>query len=203
MSQRTEQWHGDRCGSATGSRFKDIPPGKSGKYLKAREDYMFDIIAERLTGEPIIKNIGANGQWGEDIEYYARIAYEAKTGLIVKEVDFIPHPSIEFVGVSPDGYVGDDGGVEIKSRVSTSDHLKTIVTKIVPEEHIPQIQGNMWVTGRQWWDFVSYNPHFPENMRLYIHRVERDEEYIKKLESEIVKFLGEVQTFMQQIPEAA
>lgn len=201
MSQGDQDWHNDRAGSATGSRFKDILPGKSGKYLKAREDYKFDIMAERLTGEPIYKNIGSNGQWGTDIEYYARIAYEAATGFIVKECDFIPHPTIPNVGVSPDGLINIDGGTEIKSRVSTSDHIKTFVTKEIPIEHIPQVQGNMWVTDRKWWDFVSYNPHFPERMRLVTISIERDNEYIANLEKEVVKFLAEVEVFLKQIPE--
>lgn len=200
MTQGDQDWHKARAGSASGSRFKDIMPGKSKKYLKAREDYMFDIMAERLTGEPIYKNIGSYGQWGKDIEYYARIAYEAATGFIVKEAEFIPHPTIDNVGVSPDGLITAAGGVEIKSRVSIADHLRTFITKEIPKEHTPQVQGNIWVTDRNWWDFVSYNPYFPVEMRLVIVRVERDNDYIASLTKEVIKFLSEVDDLLKQIP---
>lgn len=200
MSQGDQDWHNARGGSATGSRFKDILPGKSKKYLKAREDYKFELVAERLTGEPIYKNIGSNGQWGVDIEYYARIAYEAATGFIVRESEFIPHPNIKNAGVSPDGLINTNGGVEIKSRVSIADHLKTFITKEIPEGHIPQVQGSIWVTDREWWDFASYNPYFPEKMRLVIIRIDRDNEYIANLKKEVIKFLSEVDAILKTIP---
>jgi hypothetical protein len=131
-------------------------------------------------------------EWGTATEPFARAAYETQRGLMVDEVGFVPHPITEWVGGSPDGLVGDDGGIEIKCPHNSVVHVETL-TGGMPSEHRAQVQGLLWITGREWWDFISFDPRMPEKMRLYIERVKRDEDYIAKLVDEVTKFLDEVE----------
>lgn len=180
--QRTEEWHQARCGKFTGSRFVDVMARnkKTGEPLKAYHDLIMDIVVERMTQKPIEGPTGYALQWGTDVEPFAREAYELETGLSVVESGFIVHPLHDFAGCSPDGLVGDDGGLEMKCPKSSAIHLERFIEG-VPAEYVPQIQGCMWVTGRQWWDFVSFDPRMPESHQLFVRRVERDESYINKL----------------------
>lgn len=203
MKQRSDEWYLARAGKITGSRFKDILPGKSGKYLKCREDYMFEIVAERLTGESVSKSHGKAGEWGTNVEELAQIMYEVKTGNIAIEAGFSLHPTIALVGVSPDGLIDADGGLEIKCPANSSIHLKTVLTKEMPEEHTAQVQGCMWVTGRKWWDFVSFDPRMPDEFQIYIQRIPRDDNFIATLESEAEAFLEETMEFLNGLSEAA
>jgi hypothetical protein len=130
-------------------------------------------------------------QWGRDAEPFARAAFEADTGLIVSESAFVKHSSIEWVGCSPDGLIGKDTGYESKCPKNSAVHLQTIRDGM-PAEHTAQVQGCMFVTGRENWWFVSFDPRMPEPLRLYKELVKRDENFIAALETEIHKFLLEV-----------
>ena len=118
-------------------------------------------------------------KFGTEHEPWARIAYEARTGNTVLQIGFIPHVEI-MSGCSPDGLIGFDGGIEIKVP-NTATHIDTLLNGM-SREHLPQIQGGMWITGRQWWDFVSFDPRMPERYQLYTWRVQRDDAYIELLE---------------------
>ena len=192
--QGTDAWREERAGKITASMmhvvmlpreraaFKSGPrAGQPKPQLKAMSDYAHMLAAERLTGRPRKQIKAAALQWGKDVEPAAVAAYQAETGVIVTMCGFINHPTIPFVGASPDFLVGDDGGGEIKSPESSEVHLETLLTGL-PPEHIEQIQGGLWVTGRKWWDFVSYHPDFDPELRLYIQRVERDDTFIETLE---------------------
>lgn len=204
MSQGTGDWHRARAGMITASRFGDvIGKGKNGQYLKAREDYLIEIVTERLTGEPIMRSHGVNGEYGKTLEEYARLAFEAETGIMVRESDFIQHPELKSVGCSPDGLISDDSGLEIKCPASSVIHLRTILTDEVPAEHMPQIQGNLWVTNRSLWHFVSYDGRMPAHLRLFHKIVPRDDKYIETLDAEIRTFERDVQAFMAKLPRAA
>lgn len=195
--QRTDTWFADRCGHVTASKFCDVlAVGKTGKPLKAREDYLMRIVIERLTEQPAESVDSYAMAWGRDAEPFARAAFEAETGLIVVESPFVKHPSIQFVGCSPDGLIGKDAGYESKCPKNSAVHLATIRDGM-PEEHKPQVQGCMWVTGRSEWEFISFDPRMPEHLRLYRETIQRDDEYIKRLEAEIVKFLAEVEAEVQ------
>lgn len=197
--QRSADWYKARAGCITASRFKDvIARGKSG-YLKARSDYLMEIVTERLTGEPIMKSWGNSGEYGTSMEDYARLAYEAETGIMVLESDFILHSTLSNVGCSPDGLIGEEGGEETKCPSSSLVHLTTILNDEMPPEHMPQVQGNMACTGRAWWDFVSYDGRMPDYLRLFITRIERDNDYIKNLENEIKKFDKEVSQMIEKL----
>lgn len=201
--QRTDTWHADRCGHVTASKFGDVlAVGKNGKPLKAREDYLMRLVIERLTNEPAESVDSYAMAWGRDAEPFARAAFEAETGLIVVESAFVRHPTIEWVGCSPDGLIGKDSGYESKCPKNSAVHLATIRDGM-PTEHKAQVQGCMWVTGRETWEFVSFDPRMPEHLRLYRETIKRDEEYIAHLEEEIIKFLSEVEAQLQQFRKAA
>jgi len=105
------------------------------------------------------------------------------------------------VGGSPDGFVGDDGGVEIKCPFNAANHLAVFLDGM-PEEHIGQIQGSMWISNRQWWDFVSFHPNMPPGLDLYIQRIPRDQAYIDALEAEVCVCLAEVQALVDKLQAA-
>lgn len=203
MTQGTGAWYRERAGFVTASRFGDVAAkGKNGNYLKAREDYLIEIVTERLTGEPSMRSHGYIGEYGKTLEEYARLAFEAETGFLVRETDFTQHPNIEWVGGSPDGLIGEDGLLEIKCPASSVVHLKTILSGQMLEEHQAQVQGNLWTTGRTWAEFVSYDPRMPEHLRLFHKRNKRDQEFIDELTKEVRKFLDDVEKFIAKLPKA-
>lgn len=215
IDQRTEAWFAERAGKITASRMHDVmlerdrEPFKSGPRKgqpkpppKALTDYAYQLAAERLTGRPRKQIKAAALQWGQDVEPAAVAAYQAETGEIVQLSGFVAHPALPFVGASPDFLVGSDGGGEIKSPESSEVHLETLLTGL-PPEHIEQIQGGLWVTGRQWWDFVSFHPDFPPHLRLYVQRVPRDDNYIQRLETACLQMEADVQAILSEIEQKA
>lgn len=187
MEQRTEDWFKARLGKATASKFNVIMAGD--KYA-GWKNYKADLVIERITGVKTDMYQSAEMQWGTDTEPLARLVYSLMSGNEVKEVGFIEHETLA-AGASPDGLIGEDGGVEFKCP-NTSTHIATLRTRKVPSQYLPQVHGGMWLTGRKWWDFVSFDPRLPENAKIFITRVKRDEEYITKLEEQVTKFLAEV-----------
>ena len=188
MEQRTAEWFAARAGKITASRFKDVLGKlKTGAPSEKRNTYMWEVVLERITKSAAEHFAGTAAQWGEDQEQGGIMAYEAATGAMVEKVGFIVHPDHPNVGGSPDGRIGSEGGVEVKCPFNSIYHLQTIVGGM-PPEHMPQVQGLMWVTGATWWDFVSADPRLPEPYNLYVERVERDEVFIETLEIEVVAF---------------
>lgn len=188
--QGSEAWRKERAGHCTASRFKDVLAKIKTGEAAARRNYRVQLVTERLTGIPSEGYKSAAMQFGLDTEPLARLAYEARTGEIVIETGFLPHGAIDWCGASPDGLIG-DGGVELKCPESHT-HLEWLLDGICPLEHVAQVQGQMSVTGRPWWDFVSYDPRFPKNLQLLIVRVSRDDAYIAELERQVQIFLREV-----------
>lgn len=192
MNQGSQEWLAERAGHVTASRFKDVlARGKSGAESVSRKNYRTQLVTERLTGRPCESFTNAAMEWGTATEPHARAAYETARSLMVDEVGFIRHAVTPWVGASPDGLIGKDGGCEIKCPYQSTVHIETWDCGM-PSEHRAQVQGTLWVTGRKWWDYLSFDPRMPEGLRLYIERIERDEDYIKTLELETVKFLVEV-----------
>jgi hypothetical protein len=193
--QGTDAWRLDRCGRCTSSEFSSVlAKGKEGRM---RLKYLRRILAERLTGKPMETYHNGHMERGHEQEPLARMAYEAETGNLVEEVGFLAHQAL-MAGCSPDGLVGDDGGCEIKSVIPTV-QIETVMRGRFPPEHAPQIYGNLWITGRKYWDFVSYSPDMPEHLQLYIFRVTPDPDYIKALEKEVRTFLNEVDRLYAQL----
>ena len=198
MEQRTTEWHTARLGKVTASRVADVIAKTKTGYGASRANLMADLIVERLTGQPASTFSNAHMEWGTEQEPHARAAYSARTGELVEEVGFIDHPRIANSGASPDGLVGDEGLVEFKCP-ATATHLDTLLAGEVPSKYIPQMQWQMACTGRKWCDFCSYDPRLPEHLRMFVKRVPRDDEYIKTLETEVTKFLAELDEKLKQL----
>jgi putative phage-type endonuclease len=189
--QGSDEWKQLRLGKVTASRVADMVARTKSGYGASRANYAAQLIAERLTGQPAESYVNAAMQHGTDTEPEARNSYEFYHGVSVREVAFVPHPTIADAGCSPDGLVGDDGMVEIKCP-NTATHLDTLLGQSTPARYIDQIQFQVACTGRQWCDFVSYDPRLPERMRLFVRRVSRDDNRIAELETEAVLFLKEI-----------
>jgi len=191
MEQRSDEWFAARLGKVTASRVADVIAKTKTGPSASRENYSTQLVLERLTNKQAESYTNAAMQWGTETEPMARQAYELKRGLFVNETGFVDHPTIEMSGASPDGLVGTDGLIEVKCPNSAT-HMETMLTQKVPAKYIPQMMWQMACTGRNWCDFVSYDPRFPENLQIFIERVEYDPTYVKMLELEITQFLDEV-----------
>lgn len=188
--QRTDEWFTERLGKATASRFRDIMSTIRTGEAASRKNYRAELVAERLTG---VKQDGFTSkemQHGIDYEASAKIAYWLDTNNEVIDCGFFKHSDLN-AGASPDGLVGEDGLIEIKCP-NTAKHIETLKTQKLPSEYFWQVMGQMWITNRQWVDYVSFDPRMPANSRLFIKRIERDEEQIQKLINEVTVFLQEV-----------
>ena len=197
--QGTDDWRLLRLGLATASNFGAVrAKGRNGE-AATRRDYKMQLAVERLTGVPVVSFHNAAMQWGTDHEDEARLAFAIETGFFVDQADFVRHPTLA-AGVSPDGLINDDAGLEIKCPYNSAIHVETILNGM-PAHHKPQVQGGLWVTGRRTWHFVSYDPRMPPELRLYRQTVARDEAYIAELAEDVEKFLAEVDQLLAQLRE--
>ena len=200
MEQRSTEWFTARLGKVTASRVADVIAKTKTGYSTSRENYMAQLVCERMTGTQGENYSNAAMQWGTDQEPLARAAYEAAKDVLVDEVGFITHPLINAAGASPDGLVGDDGLIEIKCP-NTATHIDTLLSDKVPSKYNTQMQWQMACTGRKWCDFVSFDPRMPDGLQIFIQRVDFDEQYVKMLEAEITEFLGELETKIEKLKE--
>lgn len=196
--QGSPEWFAERCGKVTASRISDIIAKTKSGYSTSRANYCAQIVAERLTGTVQESYTNAAMQWGTTTEPEARAAYSFHTDADVEEVGFVPHPYIALSGASPDGLVGIDGLVEIKCPI-TATHIDTLTGQKVPEKYVTQMMWQMACTGRKWCDFVSYDPRMPEDMRLFVKRIERDDAVVRDLEKEVRAFLAEVDKKLDEL----
>jgi putative phage-type endonuclease len=201
MQQRTEDWFKQRLGKATASRIADIVAKTKTGYSASRKNYAAQLVCERLTGVPQDGFTSPAMQWGTDTEPQARAAYCFHRDLDVSECGFFDHPEIAMSGASPDGLIGDDGLLEIKCP-NTAGHIETLLGKAAPAKYVHQMMWQMACTGRAWCDFVSFDPRLPENMRLFVARLHRDDEMITELEAEVTAFLNEVGETVAQLRAA-
>lgn len=197
MEQRTDEWFAARLGKVTASRVADVIAKTKNGYAASRDNYMAQLICERLTGKPTEGFSNAAMEWGTEQEPHARAAYSAKIGELVEERGFVQHPTIGMAGASPDGVVG-DGLIEIKCP-NTATHLEWVLEGKPPQKYVTQMQWQMACTGTWWCDFVSYDPRLPEHLQLLIVRVPRDEQYIQTLEDEVKSFLCELEVKLSQL----
>ena len=191
MEQGTDEWFAIRIGKVTASRVADLLAKTKSGYSSSRDNYMAQLVCERLTGQKGESFTNAAMQWGTETEPLARACYEAFADVLVDEVGFVLHPTIKMAGASPDGFVGDDGLIEIKCP-NTATHIETLLSETVPTKYFTQMQFQMACTGRQWCDFVSFDNRLPEELVLFVKRVPRDDTYIRLIEAEIVQFLAEL-----------
>lgn len=192
IEQRTDDWYAARLGKVTASSlYKVLAKTKTG-YGADRGNYMTQLVLERVTGTKADSYTNAAMQWGIDQEPFARAAYEAKTGVLVEEVGFVPHPTIEAAGASPDGLVGDDGMVEIKCPDSKTALECWLSDSPVEGKYFAQMQWQMRCADRAWCDYVVFDPRMPAKAQLFVTRVMRDDKWLADTEVEVVKFLAEV-----------
>jgi putative phage-type endonuclease len=191
MEQRTEEWFAARLGRVTASRVADVIAKTKTGYGASRANYAAQLICERLTGVQAETYTNAAMQWGTDREPEALALYEFESGEEVSAIGFVDHPRIAMSGASPDGLCGDVGLVEVKCPI-TATHLDTLLGQTVAGKYVTQIQWQLACTGRQWCDFVSFDPRLPADLRLFVKRVERDDALIEELEVEVIAFLVEI-----------
>jgi putative phage-type endonuclease len=197
-TQGTPEWFAERIGKITASRIKDVMAKTKTGPSASRKNYASELALERMSGER--KEGFTNGaiQWGIENEPFARAAYELLTRFMVDEVGYIPHPSIERSGASPDGLVGEHGVLEIKCP-NTSTHIEWAVAGKVPAEHVLQIQWQLACTGRAWCDFVSFDPRMPEDQQLFIRRLFRDDTLIEEIAKEVSALDREVEAITKSL----
>jgi putative phage-type endonuclease len=157
----------------------------------SRQNYLIELALQRVTGAIPQSFTSDAMQWGIDNEAQARVAYEIKTGNFVDQVGFIKHPTIEYFGASPDGVIDSNGLVEIKCPNSAT-HWDYIKHNKPPQKYVIQMQAQMACTGRDYCDFVSFDPRMPERSQLLIVRVDRDPQFIYDMQQQIKQFLEEV-----------
>jgi putative phage-type endonuclease len=200
MEQRSPEWFAARLGKVTASRVADVIAKTKSGYSTSRDNYMAQLVCERMTGTQGESYTNAAMQWGTDQEPLARAAYETAQDVLVDETGFVIHPRIQEAGASPDGLVGMFGLIEIKCP-NTATHIETILSDKVPSKYITQMQWQMACTERQWTDFVSYDPRMPEGLQLFIQKVDFDPEYVKTLETDVIAFLCELETKIKNLNE--
>lgn len=198
MIQGSDEWIKARLGKLTASRIADAVARTKSGWGASRANLRAALIVERLTGQPQDTFTNAAMQWGTETEPQARSAYEFFHDVVVEQTGFLEHATIEMAGASPDGLVGNDGLIEIKCP-NTATHIETLLSEVIPDKYIVQMQFQMAVTGRQWCDFCSFDPRLPERMRLWVRRVPRDGERIAALEGQAREFLREVDATMNAL----
>jgi putative phage-type endonuclease len=195
--QGTNEWKQLRLGKATASRIKDIIAKTQKGYSTSRDKYMTQLLLERLTGTVAESYSDAAMAHGVEQEPFARAAYEAAKNVMVDQVAFVNHPTIEMAGASPDGLVNDDGLVELKCPMSHT-HLESLLGGL-DDQYKTQVNWQMACTGRKWTDLCSFDPRFPAELQLVIKRFERDDAYIATLEKEVIKFLTELDDKLNKV----
>ena len=198
--QRTEEWFAQRLGKVTASKVADLMAKTKSGYSTSRDNYMAQLVVERITNTKAESYNNAAMEWGTTQEPFARAAYEALTGMMVEEVGFVQHPTIAWAGASPDGLVNDDGLVEIKCP-NTATMIDALLTGKVPQKYFIQMQMQMACTKRAWCDYVVFDPRMPTKAQLFVKRVPRDDAFIAEMEAEIINFLAEVDVQVSQLTQ--
>ena len=202
MEQHSTEWFAARCGKLTASRFADVMNVlKDGTPGANRRALVTLLAVERLTGATVETFQNDAMRRGTELEPAARAAYEAHTGELVETVGFIPHPALSYVGVSPDGLLGESGMVELKCPANMAKHLDALRYGDHAKEYRWQLQGQLWVAEREWVDATSFDPRFPEHLRLAIVRVTRDELAIKQLADECAKANAEIESILHDLKQ--
>lgn len=187
--QGTEEWLAERAGKVTASMLSNVMMAKT---TAGYQNYMAQLICERLTGEPVETFKSDAMVHGTETEPRARAFYELETGRTVEEVGFCQHDTLADAGASPDGLVGEDGLVEIKCP-QPAKHIKNLMGGTIDKAYALQMQWQMACTGREWCDFVSFNPSFPDHLQLHIQRVDRDAEKVEEITEAVTKFLADLE----------
>lgn len=198
IQQGSPEWLELRLGKITGSRFGDLMKnGRGGAPSKTAESYLIELATQAVTG--IIPEQFENDamRHGTETEPRARAMYELMSGNEVSEVAFIEYNDL--IGVSPDGLVGINGGLEIKcpsSKVQAERYLNQVG---LPDEYKYQVHGCIWVAEREWWDFVSFDDRFDTKAQYICTRVNRDKEIITELSEKVLQAAETLQEMIQKL----
>jgi len=197
-NQYTDEWYSARLGKVTASRVADVMAKTKTGYSTSRQNYMMQLLCERLTGKKEESYSSAAMQRGTEMEPIARAVYEAEKGLFVVETGLVEHEEIKNFGASPDGLVGDDGLIEIKCP-NTATHVDFLRTGKPDNKYQWQMLAQMACTGRQWCDFVSFDDRLPEPLQFSCIRFEREQSRIEEMLTEIKKFLEELDSVEKEM----
>lgn len=200
IEQRTEAWQNQRIGNLTASRMcAACDVLKNGKSSSKREQLIWDIVTERLTGVPTSVFRTSAMQWGIDYEDEGKLFFETHTGILIQDCGFFKHPSIKDYGASPDGLIGADTVFELKCP-NSSTHLKTVIEGVVPDQYRPQILSQLSCTGRKKAIFASYDPRIlDEGLQLFWIEWNPDPSEIEKIELVALQLLSEVDQVMETL----
>lgn len=202
MEQRTEEWFKARLGKVTASRVKDVMARTKSGPAASRQNYMMELMCQRLTGN-IEEGFSTPAmRRGVELEPVARSAYEVELGVMVEECGLIDHPTIEGFGASPDGLVLADGLLEIKCP-NTAQHVWCLRNQRPLPEYEWQMAAQMACTGRDWVDFVTYDDRMPEDLQYFRKRFTREEARIEEMETEVKQFLDELQEMINELTRKA
>lgn len=182
IEQGSQEWLRMRLGVATASNFDKIITS-TGVESKTLKDYAFELASDSLLTEPEVGFQSEAMIRGNELEDEARNYYSFVTDNKVEEVTFIKKDNI---GYSPDGLIGDNGLIEIKCPLKKN-HLKYLIDNKLPTKYKAQVQGGLYISEREYCDFISYHPLFKDEKKMFVVRVKRDEEYIKKLSDLLLK----------------
>lgn len=185
IEQGSEEWIQARLGIPTASEFSKIVTTKGLKSAQSN-DYMNKLLAEWLLNAPVSSYTNDWMERGHEVEDEARQFYSFTQDTEVKQVGIVYKDERKLIASSPDG-LPNDGGLELKCPAPGT-HVKYLLGGKLPTEYVIQVQGNLYVTGREWWDFMSYYP----GLQPFIIRAYRDEELIKKMDSYLNKFVDEM-----------
>jgi putative phage-type endonuclease len=200
IPQDSSAWIKSRLGHLTASRMNDVLAfsKRDGKPLKARCDYAIELVAERMTDSAVDHWVSDDMVWGTEQEPNAKLAYTEVTGRAVLPSGFMLHPTLEYCGATPDGFVGHDGLIEIKCPRTTT-HIAWMLVGEVPEQHRAQMALQLLVSGRQWCDFVSFDPRVPARQRVFLRRFEPSQAYLDEIEQAATEFLAEVDALFEKV----
>jgi hypothetical protein len=191
--QRSPQWFAARAGKVTASRAGDFLARTKSGYSTSRKNYLTQLVAERLTGQPQEDGfVSAAMLRGIELEPAAFSAYEALTGNMPDRVGFLSHAELP-IGTSPDGVIGDyEGLLELKVP-NPATHIGYLRSGKLPADYLPQVTHHLFVSGAAYVDFLSYGPNFPEPLQTFLVRVYRRDVDLKQYEIDLLAFLGEVE----------
>lgn len=193
--QDRDAWIKKRSGKITASRIGDIARRmKSGKPYATWETYVYEVLTERLTGQATEHFVSAPMQWGIEQEANAVAYYEFEKGVECAFSDFVEHPTLEMSGASPDRLVGKDGLLEVKCPI-TRNHISFLLDGSIEglgDNYPWQIQWQLDCTGRDWCDFMCFDPRLPVHLQAKIVRVERDDEMIREARAAVSEALAHI-----------
>jgi hypothetical protein len=193
-------WVKARIGHLTASRMHDVMTvsKRDGKPLKKRDDYLIEVVGERMTDIAQNHYVSEDMEHGLEYEEAAKIAYGQVKNCDVDPAGFILHPSIEFFGASPDAFIGADGLAEFKCP-RTSTHIRWLKDGVVPEKHKAQMIAQIACTGRKWVDFCSFDPRIKTPQKIFIRRFEPTAEELDLVETQARLFLAEVEELFMRV----